>query len=83
MTWPTQHRPAVSQALEMLYDVYLSADADLVEVNPLVLTDSGEVMALDAKVSIDPGSLPRQPDIVERRRTWRTRGAHRSRATRS
>ena len=53
-----------------LYDVYLSADADLVEVNPLVLTDSGEVMALDAKVSIDAGSLPRQPELVGDEAPW-------------
>ncbi len=59
-----EHRPAVSQALELLYDVYLTADADLAEINPLVVTDEGLVIALDAKVSIDPGSLPRQPDIA-------------------
>ncbi len=60
-----EHHPAVSQALELLYDVYLSADAALAEINPLVVTDEGAVMALDAKVSIDPGSLPRQPDIAD------------------
>ena len=59
-----EHRPAVSRALELLYDVYLTADADLAEINPLVVTDEGLVIALDAKVSIDPGSLPRQPEIA-------------------
>jgi succinyl-CoA synthetase beta subunit len=63
-------RDVVSEALVKMYDVYLSADADLVEVNPLVLTDSGEVMALDAKVSIDAGSLPRQSELVGDEAPW-------------
>ena len=75
-----EHHPAVSQALELLYDVYLSADAALAEINPLVVTDEGAVMALDAKVSIDPGSLPRQPDIADQAHGAGARGAHRSRA---
>lgn len=63
-------RAAVAQALVTLYDVYLGADADLVEVNPLVLTTRGEVIALDAKVSIDPGSLPRQQELVGDEPAW-------------
>jgi succinyl-CoA synthetase beta subunit len=39
-------------------------DADLVEVNPLVVTTSGDVVALDGKMSIDPNALYRHPDIV-------------------
>jgi succinyl-CoA synthetase beta subunit len=57
-------RPAVADALVRLYAAYRSSDADLAEVNPLVLTRDGQVIALDAKVSIDPGSLPRQEEIV-------------------
>ncbi len=52
---------AVASALMALYAVYLNAEADLVEVNPLVLTDDARVVALDAKVSLDPGALARQP----------------------
>ena len=44
-----------------LYAVYLQIEADLVEVNPLVLTEDARVVALDAKVSLDPGALARQP----------------------
>jgi succinyl-CoA synthetase beta subunit len=51
----------VASALMALYAVYLKVEADLVEVNPLVLTDDGRVVALDAKVSLDPGALARQP----------------------
>jgi succinyl-CoA synthetase beta subunit len=52
---------SVAAALIGLYAVYLQAEADLVEVNPLVLTDVARVVALDAKVSLDPGALARQP----------------------
>ena len=52
---------SVAAALMSLYAVYLQVEADLVEVNPLVLTDDGRVVALDAKVSLDPGALARQP----------------------
>ncbi len=53
---------SVAAALIGLYAVYLKVEADLVEVNPLVLTDDARVVALDAKVSLDPGALARQPD---------------------
>ena len=38
-------------------------DTDLLEINPLVVTHAGEVMALDAKMSIDPNALFRHPDV--------------------
>ena len=62
---PEQHKAAVAGALVRLYDVYRTRDAALVEVNPLVLTGRGDVVALDAKVTIDPGSVPRQAETVE------------------
>lgn len=58
-------RAAVAKALVSLYDVYRDNDAALAEVNPLVLTTSGGVVALDAKVTIDPGSVGRQGDMLE------------------
>ncbi|MGJ9411387.1 succinate--CoA ligase subunit beta [Aeromicrobium sp. CF4.19] len=57
--------PALATALEQLYAVYAAVDAALVEVNPLVLTDTDEVAALDAKVTIDPGSVPRQQALLD------------------
>jgi succinyl-CoA synthetase beta subunit len=53
--------------LSKLYDVFEKRDAMLVEVNPLIVTSEREVMALDAKVSIDDNALARQPDIAEMR----------------
>jgi succinyl-CoA synthetase beta subunit len=55
----------VADALVRLYNVYRAHDAALVEVNPLVLTEDGSVMALDAKVTIDPGSVPRQEVLLD------------------
>jgi succinyl-CoA synthetase beta subunit len=45
-----------------LYRAYVEGDADLVEINPLILTPTGEVHALDAKVTLDNNSLFRHPD---------------------
>ncbi len=47
-----------------LWDVFAGSDATLVEVNPLVLTAAGEVMALDGKVTIDDNALYRQGDLA-------------------
>jgi succinyl-CoA synthetase beta subunit len=46
-----------------LYDAYVSEDATLAEINPLVLTGSGEWLALDAKMSIDDNALFRHPEF--------------------
>ena len=48
----------------MLYKLVLDKDASLVEINPLVITKQGEVIALDAKVNFDDNSLFRHEDIL-------------------
>jgi succinyl-CoA synthetase beta subunit len=50
-----------------MYKAFLSRDAQIIEINPLVVTGSGEVMALDAKMSVDDNALFRHPDIAEMR----------------
>jgi succinyl-CoA synthetase beta subunit len=55
---------AVDILLE-LYTAYVEGDADLVEINPLILKPTGEVHALDAKVTLDGNSLFRHPDYAE------------------
>ena len=47
-----------------LYTMYWETDAAMVEVNPLITTPTGEVLALDAKVSFDDNALFRHPEIV-------------------
>lgn len=50
-----------------LYKAYVETDASLAEINPLVLTKEGAVMALDAKINFDDNALYRHPEIVEMR----------------
>jgi succinyl-CoA synthetase beta subunit len=57
----------VSALLARLYEVFVREDAMLVEVNPLLVTGEREVLALDAKVTIDGSALYRHPDIAELR----------------
>jgi succinyl-CoA synthetase beta subunit len=47
-----------------LYRAYLATDASLVEVNPLVVTAGGELVALDAKLELDDNALHRHPDLA-------------------
>ena len=47
-----------------LYTAYVEGDADLVEINPLILKPTGEVHALDAKVTLDGNAVFRHPDYV-------------------
>jgi succinyl-CoA synthetase beta subunit len=57
----------VGKMLGRLYDVFVGEDATLIEVNPLLVTDDREVIALDAKVTVDGNSLFRHPDVAELR----------------
>jgi len=57
----------VAAMLGQLYEVFEREDATLVEVNPLLITRDREVVALDAKVTIDRSALYRHPDVAELR----------------
>jgi succinyl-CoA synthetase beta subunit len=46
-----------------IYETYLATDASLVEINPMVISSEGDVIALDAKVTIDDNALFRQKEI--------------------
>lgn len=63
-------QPLVNQAVKFmlaLYDAYIEKDCAIAEINPLVVTGDGKVMALDAKLNFDESALYRQKDIVEYR----------------
>ncbi len=49
--------------VKKLYRLYMESDASLVEVNPLITTKAGDVVALDAKINIDSNALFRQPKL--------------------
>ena len=53
--------------VKKLYNLYLETDASLVEVNPLITTTDGDVVALDAKINIDGNALFRHPKLLEMR----------------
>jgi succinyl-CoA synthetase beta subunit len=50
-----------------LYNAYIATDASLAEINPLVITVPGDVLALDAKMNFDDNALYRHPDIAAMR----------------
>ena len=51
--------------LGSLYNAFIGTDASLIEINPLILTKGGDLIALDAKVTFDDNALYRHPDIRE------------------
>jgi succinyl-CoA synthetase beta subunit len=55
---------SVSSVVEKMYYLLVEKDLDLVEINPLGVSASGEVMALDGKVSVNDGAMARHPDLV-------------------
>src|SRR2546423_1228977 len=54
---------AAAQLFDGLYRTFVGLDCSMVEVNPLVVTDKGEVLALDAKFNFDENALHRHPDV--------------------
>lgn len=54
----------VTKTLLAMYRLYRNLDADLVEINPLVITTSGDVVTLDSKISLDPGALGRHAELL-------------------
>ena len=58
-------RQGVADVLEALYRAFVEGDADLVEINPLILNTAGKVHALDAKVTLDDNAAFRHPEWAE------------------
>jgi succinyl-CoA synthetase beta subunit len=59
--------PQARTILQGLYRAFDETDASLAEINPLILTGDGKVVALDAKMNFDSNGLFRHPDILEMR----------------
>ena len=62
-----------------VYDAFVATDASLIEINPLIVTEEGNLLALDAKMNFDDNALYRHPDIKELRDIGR-RGSARGRS---
>ena len=58
-------REAVADLLAKLYRAYADNDAELVEINPLVLTSAGDLIALDCKFTLDDGAIPRREELAK------------------
>jgi succinyl-CoA synthetase beta subunit len=61
---------SVKKAVRMmlsLYQAYVASDASIIEINPLIVTKTGDLLALDAKINFDDNALYRHPDVKELR----------------
>jgi succinyl-CoA synthetase beta subunit len=64
---PTELVPKAVQFMTALYNAFVDKDCSIAEINPLVVTGGGDVMALDAKLNFDSNALFRHKDILELR----------------
>ncbi|NLD67246.1 MAG: ADP-forming succinate--CoA ligase subunit beta [Limnobacter sp.] len=64
---PAESLPQARAVLHGLYQAFWETDASLAEINPLILTGDGKVVALDAKLNFDANALFRHPEILELR----------------
>ena len=64
---PAELRKDFGKLLAGMVKLYLEKDCSLVEINPLVETSEGKLLALDAKVNFDDNALFRHPDVMELR----------------
>jgi succinyl-CoA synthetase beta subunit len=62
---PDSDRAALAAVLARLFKVYAASDAELVEVNPLILAKDGRLVALDCKLVFDDSAIPRQEALAE------------------
>ena len=53
--------------VKSIYKMFISTDANLVEINPLILTEENNLLCLDAKISFDDNSIYKHPEILELR----------------
>jgi succinyl-CoA synthetase beta subunit len=53
------------KVLDAIYKAFIETDASMIEINPLILTKGGDLLALDAKVTFDDNALYRHPDLRE------------------
>lgn len=70
---------AVTTVIEKMYALFVQKDLDLVEINPLAVSQTGELMALDGKLVANDAALDRHPDLIALRR--RVPGSVRRRTT--
>ena len=64
---PSESIEQAEKLIQSIFKALLNTDANLIEVNPLILTKENQVLCLDAKINFDANALYRHPDILELR----------------
>jgi succinyl-CoA synthetase beta subunit len=62
-----EHIPSFTRIAQGLYDAHVSCDASLAEINPLVVTGDGQLLAVDGKMVLDDNALYRHPELADMR----------------
>ena len=62
-----KQKSIASKLIQSLYEIIIKKDASLIEINPLIITKSDELICLDAKMNFDDNAIFRRPDILELR----------------
>ena len=63
----TEQKKVASKLVKSLYEILLKKDASLIEINPLIITKSEELICLDAKMNFDDNAIFRRPEILDLR----------------
>jgi len=59
-----KNKKQISNLIQIIYKILLEKDANLIEINPLVINNDGDLICLDAKINFDDNALYRHPDII-------------------
>ena len=62
-----QQKNTASKIIKSLYDIIIKKDASLIEINPLIITKTNELICLDAKMNFDDNAIFRRPEILKLR----------------
>ncbi len=62
-----KQKKIASKLIKSLYEIIIKKDASLIEINPLIITKSGDLICLDAKMNFDDNAIFRRPDILKLR----------------
>ena len=62
-----KQKKIASSLIKSLYEIIINKDASLIEINPLIVTKSGELICLDAKMNFDDNAIFRRPEILKLR----------------
>ena len=62
-----QQKKIASKLIKSLYEITIQKDASLIEINPLIITKSNDIVCLDAKMNFDDNAIFRRPEILKLR----------------